>query len=240
MQVFESAGKSLRFPIHIGVARDRHLASPAGVRIHRIAQLNERTLWSLGPPRLRYEEAAVDVACAASSDLGAIEVFARACQSRRTTAARMSAVLTARERVPRRKWLTSVLEDVSSGACSVLEHGYLTRVERAHGLPIAERQVRAVSTLGIVYRDAAYESLVIELDGRLFHDTARQRDRDMDRDLDALVGNQTTVRLSYGQVYDRACWTADRIAILLRQRGWRGSAVPCSLDCTVMRRLAVT
>ena len=57
---------------------------------------------------------------------------------------------------------------------SALEHGYLNRVER-------------------VYRDAAYtEHVLVELDGRLFHDSTGARDRDFDRDLVALVGGKVT------------------------------------------------
>lgn len=41
----------------------------------------------------------------------------------------------------RRAWLRDVLEDVALGTCSLLEHGYLTRVERPHGLPRCLRQV---------------------------------------------------------------------------------------------------
>jgi hypothetical protein len=73
----------------------------------------------------------------------------------------------------------------------------------------------------------------VELDGRLFHDSAAQRDRDIDRDLDAAVHGRTTIRLGYGQVFDRPCVTARRLAVLLHQRGWRGSATPCGSDCAV-------
>ena len=165
------------------------------------------------------------------SELEAIGVLAGAAQSRRTTALRLAETLRSRERTPRGRWLAGVLEDVAAGACSVLEHGYLTRVERAHGLPRAERQVRVTATLGVTYRDAEYDDLVLELDGRLFHNTARQRDRDFDRDLDVAVDGRTSVRLGYGQVFDRPCRTAERIALLLTQRGWTGTPVRCGPDC---------
>jgi hypothetical protein len=50
-----------------------------------------------------------------------------------------------------------------------------------------------------------------ELDGRLFHDTTSQRDRDFDRDLDAAADGLSTLRLSWGQVFDRPCWTTARV-----------------------------
>src|SRR5690606_35251780 len=120
-------------------------------------------------------------------------------------------------------FLGEVLEDLSVGACSVLERGYLTRVERAHGLPTAQRQVRD-SIRGPVYRDVVYSSQqqVVELDGRLFHDSASARRADLDRDLDAATRGLGTVRVGWGQVFGSPCRTARRIGALLALRGWLG------------------
>ena len=257
LRAADGPGKHKETVIHVAVTRDRRIAAPPELCIHRMTHLHSRAQWNLGPPRVRYEDAALDVAVASKSDLAALDVVASAVQSRRTTAARMHARLDARLRTARRAWLEGVLEDVATGACSVLEHGFLDRVERAHGLPRAERQPRATATLGVVFRDVEYETLIVELDGRLFHDSAAQRDRDMDRDLDAAVDGLVcplaalaarppggaTIRLGYGQVFDRPCATALRLEALLRQRGWRGSAMPCAVDCPLgpsRRSLAVT
>lgn len=98
----------------------------------------------------------------------------------------------------------------------MLEHGYLTRVERAHHLPPAERQL-SVAAGRPMFRDVEYadHGVIVELDGRLGHSSTGDRDRDMDRDLDAAVGGRTTLRLSYGQVFDRPCLTAARVAAVL-------------------------
>jgi hypothetical protein len=220
-------------PIHVAVGRNRGIAAPSGVRLHRMEHLTERVMWNVGPPRVRFADAVLDVAGVAPTDVAAVAVLADAVQSRRTTATRLLTALDARPRSRRGAWLRQVLSDIAAGACSVLEHGYLIRVERAHGLPRAGRQERESATLGIVYRDATYDELVVELDGRLFHDNARQRDRDLDRDLDAIVGGRVTVRLGYGQVFDRSCATAARVAALLTQRGWTGQARPCGPDCAL-------
>ena len=218
--------------IHVAVAGDRHLKSPTDVKLHRVDQFDDRVQWNLSPPRFRYDEAALDVAIVADSEFAAITALARACQTRHTHASRLLASLATRERVPRRYWLASVLRDVESGTHSVLERGYLDRVERAHGLPRPERQATAAGPSNVIYRDVEYaERLVVELDGRLFHDTATARDQDMDRDLDAAVDGRQTVRLSWGQVFDRPCRTADRIGRLLQQRGWTGALHPCGSRC---------
>lgn len=221
-------------PIQLAVHLDRRVKPPSGLNIVRTHRLTEQVLWNLGPPRLRYEEAAVDVAAAATSDFRALDALSRAIQSRRTTAQLMLASARRRTRLSRRDWIESVLADVSAGVCSVLEHGYLHRVERAHGLGDPRRQTVDRLGAGSVYRDVLYPcGLIVELDGRLFHDTTSQRDRDFDRDLDAAADGASTVRLSYGQVFDRSCWTAARLARVLRRHGWAGRPRSCGAGCLV-------
>lgn len=165
--------------IHVAVGRQRAmLVEPGGVRIHHLANLDERTLWNVSPPWLRYEDAVLDVACRAGSEFATIAVLADACQSRRTTTVRLRHTLDGRPRIRRRRWLTAVLADIAAGTCSVLEHAYLHRVERAHGFPPAVRQQRSDSSTNVCYRDTEYgRRLVVELDGRLFHDSASARNR---------------------------------------------------------------
>lgn len=196
--------------------------------------LRDRVHWNLGPPRLRYDEAALDVALGAAGDLAAVAAVARAVQGRHTTAVRMQQALAPRKKAPRRDFLDAVLRDVAQGTCSVLEHAYLTRIERPHGLPRAERQQRAGTATGIVYRDAVIDERVIELDGRFWHDTAGQRDRDFERDLDAAVEGHDTVRLTWGQVVGRPCSTAVKVSALLERDGWPPGRA-CGSDCAFTR-----
>lgn len=219
--------------IQIAVDEDRHVQALDGYRLRRLADLDAKVQWNRSPPRLRVEEAGIDVAAERDSDFASIEVLSRLCQGRLTTPARLLAALEARARLRRRAWLRDVLSDIAEGTCSVLEHGYLHRVERAHGLPRARRQRPDRSSHGSIYRDAPYDEfrVYVELDGRLFHDTAAQRDLDLDRDLDASVGDARTVRLGWGQVFERPCRTAARIERLLQKGGWTGTARGCGPDC---------
>ena len=126
-----------------------------------------------------------------------------------------------------------MLADLETGACSVLERGYLD-LERRHGLPTLDRrQVPARVNGKSAYRDVDHSDfgLLVELDGGAFHDTAKARDKDARRDLEAAVDSAvTTVRLTYGQVYRDGCWTIAQIAALLERGGWPGPFLPCP-DC---------
>lgn len=220
-------------PIHVAIDRTRRREDVSGYRVRRVSGVEAKAQWNTSPPRVRIEEAALEVAGQQPTRFAMIGVLADVCQSRRTTAQRILEAAQRRPRLRDRAWLCDVLADIAAGACSVLEHAYLEQVERAHDLPVAERQRPASSELGGVLRDVDYHPLpcVVELDGRVFHDTAGQRDRDLDRDLDAAIDGRRTVRLGWGQVFDRPCRTAARIAALLAQRGWTGTPTRCGPDC---------
>jgi hypothetical protein len=227
--------RSGRQEIQIVIDETRRCTEVPGYDLRRIRNLDQRIQPATRPPRLRIEEAAIDEALEASTDFAAIALLADVCQSRRTTARRILSTARERSRLPRRSWLEGVLTDIADGACSTLEHGYLHRVERPHGLPRGRRQSAGRSRFGGALRDVDYDPrpLVVELDGELFHNSAGQRDRDLDRDLDAVVDGRFTVRLGWGQVFDRPCYTASRIAALLVRTGWTGRATRCGPDCLV-------
>ncbi|MDY6810921.1 MAG: hypothetical protein SW127_18225 [Actinomycetota bacterium] len=205
------------------------MARRPGVVVHRGSSLDAKVLWHADPPRVRFEDAVLDVAAAAASEMRAIALLADAVGSRRTTACRLLSTSKKRPWMRRRALIEDVLGDVRDGTCSVLEHGYLTRVERVHGLPTPSRQEpTGVGRHGFRDIDYAELSVIVELDGRMGHDDAAARDRDMERDLDAVVdADKVTLRVGWGQVFDRPCVTAAKIARVLQRRGWTGSVVRC-------------
>ncbi|GAB09830.1 hypothetical protein GOARA_048_00320 [Gordonia araii NBRC 100433] len=219
-------------PIHLAVGRKSAAPRRAGVVVHRYSGLAERVMGTARPPRVRIEHAVLDVAATAPGELETIAVLADSVRARVTTVDRLRRVLAERKWYSRRALVNGVLDDVEAGTCSVLEHRYLTRVERAHGLPTPRRQAPTrVGRRG--FRDIDYDEwcLVVELDGRLFHDEVRARDRDLERDLDAAVGSdRRTLRLGWGQVYDRPCSTARKVGLMLTRLGWTGVPSRCP-DC---------
>lgn len=172
--------------IHVAVTGRRSLQAPDGIRVHHVSDLGGMVLWNASPPRMRPEYASLRVAARAGGDAAAVAVLTDAVGDRVTTPARQRAALEQLPSLPRRAWLARVVDDLALGTCSVLEHEFLVKVERSHGLPRPNRQVRRRRADGSEYRDVEYDDLrfVVELDGKAFHEGSAARDRDMERDLD--------------------------------------------------------
>nr|WP_221634531.1 hypothetical protein [Nocardioides luti] len=220
--------------VHVAVEAARRLADQPGVRVHRVVGLAAQVQENASPPRVRTEATALELAHRAPTRLDAVRVLTDAVGGRRTTAARLRTALAARSRTRDRAFLTRLLDDLERGTCSVLEHGFLTRVERAHGLPEGRRQ-RPRRAEGREYRDVEYVAfgLVVELDGRAGHTGWDATGRDADRDLDDHADGREAVRLRWRQVYGTECRTAARLARILQRRGWTGAPVACGPDCAV-------
>jgi hypothetical protein len=121
--------------------------------------------------------------------------------------------------------------DIVIGVESSLERHYLVRVERAHGLPKASRQVERRLQGRKIREDLEYEEYhtVVELDGRMGHEGAgRHRDR--------LRDNANTSRgkatLRYGHADLKApCAVAAEVGAVLQRNGWKGRVRPCGPAC---------
>jgi hypothetical protein len=176
-----------RGPIEVMVPLSRTVNAPDGVVIRRRARFEGYVDWAAYPPRQLLAEAAVDAAAEAGDVNEAFRVLADLVQLKSLRATALIEALRRRPRMRDRRLLGELLEDLEAGACSVLEREYLRRVERAHGLPVGERQVADSVAGASVERDVTYAAygLVVELDGRAFHGSAAARDADHARDLDA-------------------------------------------------------
>ncbi len=226
-------GRDDKAAIQVAVDVSRTVNDQTGLTVRRIADLAAKTQWQKSPPRIRFDEATIDEASACTEVMDALECFASAVRSRRTSAQRLLGALEARRRVRDRELLVGLLTDIRDGTCSVLEHGYLTLVERPHGLPSPQRQFVERTGQGTVYRDAEYTDwgLTVELDGKTYHAVLDQHDLDLDRDLDLAGDGRRSVRLGWGQVYRRPCHTAGRVARVLTRCGWTGTIRACGPGC---------
>jgi hypothetical protein len=109
------------------------------------------------PPCTRVEDTVLDLIQAAPTFDDAYARICRAVGRRRTTADRIRQAMDARKKMRWRRELVVALGDVSEGTLSLLEHRYVHRVERPHGLPAARRQARVRHRTGNRYLDNLYE-----------------------------------------------------------------------------------
>jgi very-short-patch-repair endonuclease len=124
-----------------------------------------------------------------------------------------------------RALLIDIVSDASQGVRSALERRYLHDVERAHGLPTAQRQATPV---GIYMVDNLYEDqdVIVELDSQAYH-RGPAAGRDFERDRVHERNGFVTLRYTWKDVVDRPCRTADEIATTLAGRGWTGHLTRC-------------
>ncbi|WP_375430095.1 type IV toxin-antitoxin system AbiEi family antitoxin domain-containing protein [uncultured Friedmanniella sp.] len=177
------------------------------------------------PPSTTVEDTVLDL----TEEGGAREAIGwvtMAVQSRRTTVPRLRLALRRRNRLGHRQLLTELLVDVAQGAETPIEVAFLRDVERAHGLPRANRQ--AVSRRSPDIRDVYYDAYatVVELDGRLGHE-GMGRFRDMRRDNMAALSGEVPLRYGSVDVYGEPCPIAFQLGEVLVRRGWGGLPHRC-------------
>jgi len=177
------------------------------------------------PPRTRIPQTVVDLSAGLDAD-GIVAVLAEAVGRRRVRPEEIRHALAETSRHPNRELLDDLLGEVVAGSRSPLEVRYARTVERAHGLPTADRQQ---GPLSIYHGDVWYSEygVIVELDGRAFHGGQTALD-DMDRDNDHQLVGVITLRLGWRQVVGAPCQAAAKVARALRARGWSGSPRPCS------------
>jgi hypothetical protein len=213
--------------VEVAVDGRRRIRPPDGLLVVRLTDFDRVARLGVSPPRIGVERAVLQVASRTCKEDAAVGTLADACQAGATSVSRLRTELDLLVRLPRRRLLAAVLEDLAAGAMSPLERRYVRDVERAHRLPRAERQQGDG-----VARDVAYRThgLFVELDGRLGHEWAADQWRDLDRDLDAAASGSITVRLGWRQVLE-PCRTAQAVGRILQARGWEGRPVPCGPGC---------
>jgi hypothetical protein len=225
--------------IHLAVPHTRRVDCRAGVAVRRSRDLASQLHAARNPPMVRLEVALLTTASREPATARQASILLDACRQRRTTPQRLLAELESLDRLCGRGILQQILLDAADGIHSFLEQCYL-RVERAHGLPAAERQVRVVTTAEsadgsagrVVYRDVEYTpyGLIVELDGQLGHSDALSRWRDMSGDNAAATSGKLTLRFGY-QLASLPCATAAQVVTALHHLGWSGSPRRCSPTC---------
>jgi hypothetical protein len=225
--------------IHVTIPAHRRVSPGPGLLIHHSQRIEAATHPVLQPPRTRIVDTVLDLVTQASTFDDALGLASAACQRRLTTAELIAQAMNERKRIRWRAELSEALGDIGNGVHSVLEHRYLTQVERAHGLPAATRQASLRAGHRNRYLDNLYEEygLCVELDGRQAHPDD-QRWQDLRR-VNAIT-EQGVITLRYGwiEVTRWPCQTAAQIGVVLTRLGWGGSLRRCGPNCQLAEMTA--
>ena len=217
--------------IHITVpARRRPVqrGSIRGVVIHRSSQSRPQLpiTWKL--PRTRIEDTVLDLIDAAPTFQVAYGWIARAVSRQFTTTAMLRAALATRRRARYRAELAVALGESDDGIHSGLELRYARDVERAHGLPPAQRQARREIAGRVHYRDNWYAEyrVCVELDGPAYHrDEQVWKDKRRDN-LNLAEDGAETFRFGPVEVTELACESAAMVAAASGAQRLEGHSPP--------------
>ena len=214
--------------VHITIPSDRRIADQRDLVVHLNGRASAQEQLASVPPRTNVEETVLDIASSQTRADAVVGVLTNACQRNLTTQSRLLVAAGLRKKLRWRALVGEVLVGVGEGVESVLEWRYLQDVERAHGLPTAQRQMRTTRDGHHEYRDVGYEEfgLLVELDGAAYHG-GNQVVRDMARDNAAATRDQLTLRYGWRDVTLTPCDVAAQVAAVLRRRGWTGTIKRC-------------
>ena len=222
------AGRTIHVTVPAG-RRPVQRGSLRGVVIHRSNQSTPQLpiTWKL--PRTRIEDTVLDLIDAAPTFQVAYGWIARAVSRDFTTVSMLRTALAARRRARYRAELAVAFGESDDGVHSGLELRYARDVERAHGLPSAQRQARREIAGRVHYRDNWYAEyrVCVELDGPTFHrDEQVWKDKRRDN-LNLAQDGAETFRFGPVEVTERACESAAMVAATLARNGWKGTPRPC-------------
>src|SRR5215471_7076423 len=223
--------------IHVTIPANRRVRPGAGLSIHISARTDPGERFPRGVlPHTFVEETILDLVHAAHDLDDACGWITSAFGRRLTKEGPLRATMTGRKKLRWRRQLDEIVAAAAGGAHSVLEFRYDRDVERAHGLPAAQRQAPFTKPDGRRgFRDRCYQEfgLVVELDGKQAHPD-EHRAVDVRRDNAATADGESTLRYDWRDVTRDSCAAASQVAEALRSRGWTGRLKPCSPSCRAL------
>lgn len=204
-----------------------------GLRLRHVRKPELRRHPAKLPPVLTVEFTVIDLVRLASTDARAVGIIEAACRVRLTTPARILAAAGQLPRVRRRNLIKEVCADVRAGITTPLKRRYHQDVALPHRLPFAVRQAHRAGARS-EYADLRYRGgVVVELDGRLGHETEWDAFRDHRRDNASALRGDATLRFGWIGITATACEAAAQVAQLLWIRGTQGPTRGCRPGCPV-------
>jgi Transcriptional regulator, AbiEi antitoxin/Protein of unknown function (DUF559) len=226
--------------IHLTIPGERRVRPLAGIVVHRSSHMEQGWRFARGmPPHTLVEETILDLLDAAANLDDAVGWITRAFQRNLTNEVSLRRAMDARKRLRWRDYVEEAIPMAAGGTHSPLEYRYDRDVERAHSLPPARKQVPFTKPDGTRgFRDRCYDKygLVVELDGKRYHDDRRDHDRRRDNAAAATTG--ATLRYDWDDVTRTQCKTAAQVYAALRKRGYTGRLKACSAACVALAESA--
>lgn len=217
--------------VEVSVPWERRVAEQRALKVH----LRRRMPDSYGAIRtVHAPETVLDLWATLADPDAAIALLADASRAR-VSMREVAQFAAGRRRLPRRALLDDLLAEVHDGVESPLESRYRRDVERAHGLPVSELQVRdAVGSIRI-RADVVYRGLGVrvELDGVLGHPGGRTAADAWRDNAVAIERGELTLRYRWTHVAATPCATAAQVGRALADRGWQGRLRSCGPGCRV-------
>jgi hypothetical protein len=221
--------------VEVSIPETRKETAVVGVRLRRSRLLPGKATVHEGWPITTAADTVLDLIAEMRAPHAVVGLLTDACRTTVVTADEILKAMGQRKRQRHRQLVKDVLADVVGGVESILEHRYLVKVERPHGLPRGRRQVKAWVDGVPICKDVEYDGFdtVVELDGRLGHEGSG-RHRDRRRDNAGTVRRKATLRYGHADLMD-PCAIAREVAIVLQDRGWTGEPTTCGPECTALR-----
>lgn len=195
-------------PEHVSVPASQRPRAVEPVRFHRSERLDgptRRVIERAGLPTVRLERAIVESWPLLRDDARRAPAIV-AVQKRLTTPARLRRTLAELPKLKHRRDLHVLLDLLEQGCHSMLEMwGYLS-VFRHPVLPESRGQVPISVGSRVVYLDRLFEAELVdvELDGRKYHSSPVDRERDLRRDALVSTRGVLVVRFSHDRIVHEA------------------------------------
>lgn len=131
--------------VHVSIPASRVEVAASGVRVHRSRLLPAKATVHDGLPITTAADTVLGLVAQMRSPHDVVALLTDACRSKAVTAGVILKTVGRRKRQSHRQLIKDVLADVIGGVESLLEHKYLVRVERPHGLPRGRVRARPPS-----------------------------------------------------------------------------------------------
>lgn len=221
-------------PVHVTVPYTHSAVSCPDVVVHRSRAFACIHHAGTLPPRTSRLDTVLDMAVAEPDSDRAIRTMVETAALAGVGHRRLVGRMEIRRPYRYEKALLRALGQFTDGLCSPLEVRYAFDVERAHGVPLALRQVPVVVDGVTLWEDCTYENvgipLVVRLDGRAFHTASGVVFRDRRRDNASELAGRPRLVYGWREVTRDPCGVASEVVTVLRREGWSGPVRPCG-DC---------